>query len=60
MVEDTNLSILGSCYIGHEDTVRCIELLGNEVLPALRADQPALAGTTATNSSMTFSDGAKV
>jgi alkanesulfonate monooxygenase SsuD/methylene tetrahydromethanopterin reductase-like flavin-dependent oxidoreductase (luciferase family) len=26
-------------YIGHDDTVRCIELLGNEVLPALRADQ---------------------
>lgn len=25
-------------YIGHEDTVRCIELLGREVLPALRED----------------------
>jgi len=24
-------------HIGHEDTVRCIELLGKEVLPALRA-----------------------
>jgi alkanesulfonate monooxygenase SsuD/methylene tetrahydromethanopterin reductase-like flavin-dependent oxidoreductase (luciferase family) len=28
-------------YMSHEDTVRCIELLGNEVLPALRADQRA-------------------
>jgi hypothetical protein len=26
-------------HIGHTDTVRCIELFGNEVLPALRADQ---------------------
>src|SRR5713101_5113664 len=26
-------------YIGHDDTVRCIELLGKEVLPALRADR---------------------
>jgi alkanesulfonate monooxygenase SsuD/methylene tetrahydromethanopterin reductase-like flavin-dependent oxidoreductase (luciferase family) len=24
-------------YIGHEDTMRCIELFGNEVLPSLRA-----------------------
>ncbi|HEU0166905.1 MAG TPA: LLM class flavin-dependent oxidoreductase, partial [Chloroflexota bacterium] len=28
-------------YMNHEETVRCIELLGSEVLPALRADQPA-------------------
>jgi alkanesulfonate monooxygenase SsuD/methylene tetrahydromethanopterin reductase-like flavin-dependent oxidoreductase (luciferase family) len=27
-------------YIGHDDTVRCIELLGKEVLPALRDDVP--------------------
>jgi alkanesulfonate monooxygenase SsuD/methylene tetrahydromethanopterin reductase-like flavin-dependent oxidoreductase (luciferase family) len=26
-------------YMSHEDTVRCIELFGSEVLPALRADQ---------------------
>jgi hypothetical protein len=26
-------------YIDHTDAVRCIELLGGEVLPALRADQ---------------------
>jgi alkanesulfonate monooxygenase SsuD/methylene tetrahydromethanopterin reductase-like flavin-dependent oxidoreductase (luciferase family) len=34
-------------YIGHEDTVRCIELLGKEVLPALHADAAVspLAGT---------------
>jgi alkanesulfonate monooxygenase SsuD/methylene tetrahydromethanopterin reductase-like flavin-dependent oxidoreductase (luciferase family) len=25
-------------YMSHDDTVRCIELFGNEVLPALRAD----------------------
>ena len=25
-------------YMTHEDTVRCIELMGNEVLPALRAE----------------------
>jgi hypothetical protein len=28
-------------YIDHDDTVRCIELFGNEVLPALRADRPS-------------------
>jgi alkanesulfonate monooxygenase SsuD/methylene tetrahydromethanopterin reductase-like flavin-dependent oxidoreductase (luciferase family) len=28
-------------YMTHADTVRCIELFGNEVLPALRADQPS-------------------
>lgn len=28
-------------YMSHEDTVRCIELLGKEVLPALRATEPA-------------------
>ncbi len=28
-------------YMSHDDTVRCIELCGNEVLPALRADQPS-------------------
>ena len=27
-------------YIRHEDTVRCIELFGNEVLPALKAEEP--------------------
>jgi alkanesulfonate monooxygenase SsuD/methylene tetrahydromethanopterin reductase-like flavin-dependent oxidoreductase (luciferase family) len=26
-------------YIGHADTVRCIELLGKEVLPALKAEE---------------------
>jgi alkanesulfonate monooxygenase SsuD/methylene tetrahydromethanopterin reductase-like flavin-dependent oxidoreductase (luciferase family) len=31
-------------YMSHADTVRCIELLGREVLPALRADQLAGAG----------------
>ncbi len=31
-------------YMSHEDTVRCIELLGHEVLPALRADQDAALG----------------
>ena len=31
-------------HMSHEDTVRCIELLGREVLPALRADQVAGAG----------------
>jgi hypothetical protein len=25
-------------YMTHEDTVRCIELMGKEVLPALRED----------------------
>jgi len=28
-------------FMSHADTVRCIELFGNEVLPALRADQPS-------------------
>jgi alkanesulfonate monooxygenase SsuD/methylene tetrahydromethanopterin reductase-like flavin-dependent oxidoreductase (luciferase family) len=28
-------------HMSHADTVRCIELLGREVLPALRADQEA-------------------
>ena len=28
-------------YMNHQETERCIELLGSEVLPALRADQPA-------------------
>jgi alkanesulfonate monooxygenase SsuD/methylene tetrahydromethanopterin reductase-like flavin-dependent oxidoreductase (luciferase family) len=28
-------------HMNHEDTVRCIELLGREVLPALRADHPS-------------------
>jgi alkanesulfonate monooxygenase SsuD/methylene tetrahydromethanopterin reductase-like flavin-dependent oxidoreductase (luciferase family) len=28
-------------YIGHEDTVRCIELLGTEVLPRLKAEESA-------------------
>jgi hypothetical protein len=28
-------------YMTHADTVRCIELFGTEVLPALRADQTA-------------------
>jgi len=28
-------------YMSHDDTVRCIELMGSEVLPALRADQSA-------------------
>ena len=31
-------------HMSHADTVRCIELLGREVLPALRADQVAGAG----------------
>jgi len=30
-------------YMSHADTVRCIELLGREVLPALRSDEPAVA-----------------
>jgi alkanesulfonate monooxygenase SsuD/methylene tetrahydromethanopterin reductase-like flavin-dependent oxidoreductase (luciferase family) len=29
-------------HMSHADTVRCIELLGREVLPALRADQDAV------------------
>ena len=28
-------------YMSHEDTLRCIELFGSEVLPALRADEPS-------------------
>jgi alkanesulfonate monooxygenase SsuD/methylene tetrahydromethanopterin reductase-like flavin-dependent oxidoreductase (luciferase family) len=31
-------------HMSHADTVRCIELLGHEVLPALRADQLVGAG----------------
>jgi alkanesulfonate monooxygenase SsuD/methylene tetrahydromethanopterin reductase-like flavin-dependent oxidoreductase (luciferase family) len=31
-------------HMSHADTVRCIELLGREVLPALRADQLVGAG----------------
>jgi alkanesulfonate monooxygenase SsuD/methylene tetrahydromethanopterin reductase-like flavin-dependent oxidoreductase (luciferase family) len=31
-------------HMSHADTVRCIELLGREVLPALRADQLSGAG----------------
>jgi hypothetical protein len=27
--------------MSHEDTLRCIELFGSEVLPALRADEPS-------------------
>jgi alkanesulfonate monooxygenase SsuD/methylene tetrahydromethanopterin reductase-like flavin-dependent oxidoreductase (luciferase family) len=30
-------------YMSHQDTVRCIELFGKEVLPALRADAPVAA-----------------
>src|SRR5205814_7949560 len=29
-------------YIGHEDTVRCIELLGTSVLPRLKAEEPSI------------------
>ena len=36
-------------YMTHEDTVRCIELLGSEVLPALRADGPAAEGAAPTS-----------
>src|SRR4029450_5191487 len=33
-------------YMSHADSVRCIELLGQEVLPALRADQVDADHTT--------------
>jgi alkanesulfonate monooxygenase SsuD/methylene tetrahydromethanopterin reductase-like flavin-dependent oxidoreductase (luciferase family) len=33
-------------YMSHADSVRCIELLGQEVLPALRADQVDAGHTT--------------
>ena len=31
-------------YINHPDTLRCIELFGNEVLPALRLEEPTAEG----------------
>jgi alkanesulfonate monooxygenase SsuD/methylene tetrahydromethanopterin reductase-like flavin-dependent oxidoreductase (luciferase family) len=37
-------------HMSHEDTVRCIELFGNEVLPALRADQGQGAAPVAATS----------
>ena len=40
-------------YMSHDDTVRCIELLGNEVLPALRADQSDGVTPTGESSAIT-------
>jgi alkanesulfonate monooxygenase SsuD/methylene tetrahydromethanopterin reductase-like flavin-dependent oxidoreductase (luciferase family) len=39
-------------YIDHDDTVRCIELFGSEVLPALRADQASAEAPLASASTL--------